>query len=72
MQNHAARLALQRSLILRLLVAAGCRSFGPDRLTEDRIDYSSAIADFWRTQTLLNIVKLHYTDWPSFLDVEHI
>jgi len=59
-------------LLACLVVVSGCRSFGPDRLTADRFDYNAAISDSWSTQTLLNIVKLRYADWPSFLDVEQI
>jgi hypothetical protein len=47
----------------------GCVGFGPSTVPRDRFDYVSTISDSWKSQMLLNIVKLRYADVPSFLDV---
>ena len=63
---------------LGLLVAAclsgltGCAHLGPRSVAVDRSGYSESIAESWKQQTLLNIVKLRYVDLPVFVDVSSI
>ena len=49
-----------------------CGSIGPSTVSRDRIDYETAIGDSWKQQTLLNIVKLRYGDFPVFMEVAQV
>lgn len=55
-----------------LLTLFGCASIGPVVVPQDRTSYLSSIADSWKDQTLLNVVRLRYGDAPSFLDISSI
>src|SRR5947209_4864259 len=66
--NRAALLRTKRAvhatLLLLLIVAllmAGC-SMGPRTVVRDRFDYSAAVADSWKSQMMLNLVRLRYGD----------
>lgn len=65
-----ARASLIAAFWLALLT--GCTHLGPKTVPVDRFDYSTAIADSWKQQTLLNIVKMRYMDLPVFVDVSSI
>lgn len=54
------------------LLAPGCTHIGPGTVTTDRFEYSAAIADSWKQQTLLNVVKLRYFDLPVFVDLSSV
>lgn len=63
------------STVLTLLAAVapvGCGGIGPRTVTHDRFDYTETIADSWKQQMLVNIVKLRYGDAPVFLDVASV
>ena len=51
---------------------SGCVSIGPSTVYRDRLDYVTAISDSWKSQMLLNLVKLRYADAPVFLDVASV
>jgi hypothetical protein len=58
-------------LLLSLVGVAGC-TIGPGTVTRDRFDYTGAVAESWKSQMQLNLVKLRYGDTPVFLDVGQI
>lgn len=65
------KLSLLIISILAIFLSA-CSSVGPQTIPRDRFDYNTAIADSWKEQTLLNIVKLRYADMPLFIEVASI
>lgn len=51
---------------------SGCSGIGPSTVLRDRFDYTAAIADSWKDEMLLNLVKIRYGDAPVFLDVASV
>jgi len=68
---HVAVRALWTALV-SLLCLTGCRGIGPGTIARDRFDYTLAISDSWKRQTLLNLVKIRYADAPVFLEVSSV
>ncbi|MHC4957013.1 MAG: hypothetical protein ACYTGN_01460 [Planctomycetota bacterium] len=54
-----------------LLLVAAC-GFGAKTVERDRFNYTTAIAESWKTQMLSNIVKLRYMEAPVFMDVQQV
>jgi len=71
--TYPLRFAVTTSLtVAAAALFTGCAHLGPKSVAVDRFDYSTAIADSWKQQTLLNIVKLRYMDLPVFVDVSSV
>jgi hypothetical protein len=70
--NTKSKLTLGGSAVICGLLLTSCSHLGPGTVSADRFDYSTAIADSWKQQTLLNIVKIRYMDLPVFVDVASI
>lgn len=51
---------------------AGCTTVPPQALGVDRFDYGNELAESWKRQTLINVVRLRYSDAPVFMDVTSI
>ena len=71
---HAMLVGVERilPLLITVVALAGCAHVGPKTVLVDRVDYGATIADSWKEQTLLNIVKMRYMDLPVFIDVASI
>lgn len=57
-----------------VFLTTGCLhpKVGPQSIPRDRGLYSASLADSWKEQTLLNIVKVRYLDPPVYVDIGNI
>jgi len=69
-RNHG--FARRIAVLSTAVVLAGCASFGPNTLSQTRLQYNEAVKTTTEQQLLLNIVRLRYTDTPSSLAVSGI
>jgi hypothetical protein len=58
--------------LIALLALDGCAHVSPTRITADRMDYGQVVAESWKRQALLNVVRLRYADAPVFLEIASI
>lgn len=59
------------SILLSLIIAA-CSSVGPNTVPEDQFNYNGAIASATQEQLLMNLVRLRYSETPTFLKVSSV
>lgn len=71
-RTHFLPKVLRGAAVSALALLGGCLDIGPKSVPADRFEYGTAIAESWKQQTLLNIVKLRYMDMPVFVDVASI
>ena len=59
-------------MLVVMLLTSGCAGIGPRTVARDRFDYTTALSESWKSQMLINMVKLRYGDAPIFLDVASV
>lgn len=69
MMKHSCKTTL---VLLTLLLLSGCMKVGHRLVSQDRFDYSMALSESQKEQTLLNIVKLRYSEWPMFMEIDQV
>jgi hypothetical protein len=60
------------ALLALAFTAAGCIHVPSRTLIHDRFDFGESVAESWKRQMLLNVVRIRYADAPVFLDVATI
>lgn len=63
---------IQVLVLLLSALLAGCASYGPGTMPDDRLAYTLAVARSLEEQLLLNIVRSRYGEAPTFVDVSQI
>lgn len=52
-----------------MATVVGCAHVSPRIVVRDRFDYGQSVADSWKREMLLNVVRIRYADAPMFMDV---
>jgi len=52
-----------------MMIGIGCTHVSPRIVVRDRFDYGQSVAESWKRQMLLNVVRIRYADAPVFMDV---
>jgi hypothetical protein len=55
-----------------MMAAVGCTHVSPRIVVRDRFDYGQSVAESWKRQMLLNVVRIRYADAPVFMDVTSV
>ena len=55
-----------------MVVAIGCTHVSSRIVVRDRFDYGQSVAESWKRQVLLNVVRVRYADAPVFMDVTSV
>ena len=55
-----------------VVMLSACANLGPRMIAPDRFNYNEAVAESWKQQILLNIVRMRYSDTPVFIEVSQI
>ena len=63
---------LQVAAVAIAFLLGGCGGLGPRTIPADQIDYSNAIGEASKQQVLLNVVKLRFSDLPSFVSASQV
>jgi hypothetical protein len=66
LKDRKMRWKICTKIIFAMAMLNGCASSGPGTVARDRFDYISAISEPWKSQMLLNLVKLRFDDAPCF------
>jgi hypothetical protein len=69
--EYLARLRAVAAAAVFLAVSA-CVHVPPTTVVSDRFDYGQSIAESWKRQMLVNVVRIRYADAPIFIDVTSV
>lgn len=69
---HTTRMRIWQFALSGFALLCGCASIGPPTVERDRFDYTAAISESWKRETVANLVRLRYGEAPVMLDVTSV